>query len=182
LRPVQLLAGKVIGIGLIALAQGVLLVGVALGLAAAIGSDLVKGTAPVEVVSILVWLFLGYAFYSWVYAAAGSLAERQEHIQTLAFPLQLPILFGYIVSLTSIGGSSPSELIKVLAYLPPTAPFAMNVLVAFGAVTWWEFLISALITLAATVGVIRVAATIYSRAVLRTGRRIRLGEVLGSQN
>ena len=94
LRPAQLLTGKVIGIGAVAFAQGALLVAVALGLAEAVGSDLVHGTAPLEVGCVLVWLVLGYAFYCWVYAAAGSLAERQEHVQTLAFPLQIPILFG----------------------------------------------------------------------------------------
>jgi ABC-2 type transport system permease protein len=178
MRPVQLLAGKVIGIGVMALAQGTLLVVVALGLAEAVGSDLVKGTAPIEVLCVFFWLVLGYSFYSWVWAAAGSLAQRQEHVQTLAFPLQLPILFGYIVSLTSIGSTNPSALLKVLAYVPATAPFAMSTLVAMGRATWWEFTISALITVAATVVVIRVASLIYSRAVLRTGRRVRLSEVL----
>ena len=49
-------------------------------------------------VSTLVWLVLGYAFYCWVYAAAGSMAERQDQVQSLAFPLSLPIIFGYIVA------------------------------------------------------------------------------------
>lgn len=180
LRPAQLLTGKVAGIGTVALGQGALIVGVALVLAKAVGSDLVRGSAPVEVLGILVWLVVGYAFYSWVYAAAGSLAERQEHVQSLAFPLQLPILFGYIVSLTALGAGSPSSFIEVLAYLPPTAPFAMPVLVALGAVAWWQFAASVLLTLAATVGVARLAAVVYRRAVLRTGRRIRLREVLAA--
>lgn len=180
LRPLQLLAGKVIGIGLMALAQGSLIVAVALGLADAVGSDLVKGTAPVEVVCVLVWLVLGYAFYSWVYAAAGSLAERQEHVQTLVLPLQLPMLFGYIVSLTALGSGQASALVTVLAYLPPTAPFAMSVLVALGKATWWEVVTSAGLSVVATAGVARVAAVVYGRAVLRTGRRVRLREVLSS--
>jgi ABC-2 type transport system permease protein len=182
LRPVQLLAGKVIGIGLMAITQGLLVVGVALGLGAAVGSDLVKGTAaPLVVLSVLVWLILGYAFYCWVYAAAGSLAERQEHLQTLAFPLQLPILFGYIVSLSSIGSTSPSLFLRVLAFFPPTAPFAMSALVAMGKTTWWQFVLSVGLTLAATAVVIRVASAVYARAVLRTGRRVKLGEVFGSE-
>jgi ABC-2 type transport system permease protein len=178
IRPWELLTGKVLGIGAVALGQGALLVAVALGLAGAVGSDLVRGTAPMEVLTVLCWLVLGYAFYCWVYAAGGALAERQEHVQALAFPLQIPILFGYIASISAIGSASPSTFVKVLAYLPPTAPFAMSVLVALGSVAWWQFVASALLSVASTIGVAVVAAAIYRRAILLTGRRVRLREIL----
>jgi ABC-2 type transport system permease protein len=178
IRPVQLLAGKVLGIGLVAFAQAALIVAVAIGLAEAVGSDLLHGTAPLVLVSTLVWLVLGYAFYCWVYAAAGSLAERQDQVQSLAFPLSPPIIFGYVISLTALGSGSPSGFFKVLAYLPPTAPFAMPVLVSLGRVTWWEFTAAAALSVLCTVAVARVAISIYRRAILRTGRRVRLREVV----
>jgi ABC-2 type transport system permease protein len=177
-RAGELLTGKIIGIGGVALGQGLLLVGVSLGLAKAVGSPLVKGTAPVLVATILLWLVLGYAFYCWVYAAGGSLADRQEHVQTLAFPLQLPLLAGYIISLTSLGSTNPSTFVRVLAYLPPTAPFGMSVLVADNKVTWLGFTASALLTIAATIGVARFATMVYRRAILQTGRRVSLRRVL----
>jgi ABC-2 type transport system permease protein len=133
------------------------------------------------VVGSLVWVVLGYSFYCWVYAAGGSLADRQEQVQSLAFPLQLPILFGYIVSLTSLGAGSPSTLITVLAYLPPTAPFAMPVLLGLGFATWWQFALSCAITLVCIVGVARLAAVIYKRAILRTGGRVHLRDILGAK-
>ncbi len=181
IRPVQLLAGKVGGIGLLALGQAALLVGAALGLAAAVHSSLISGTAPVEVLAVLVWLVLGYALYCWVYAAAGSLAERTEHAQSLAFPLTLPMLVGYIVGLTQVTATAPSPLLEVLAYLPPTAPFDMPVLVAQGAVSWWQFLLACLLSLLAPAGMVRAATLVFSRAVLRTGRRVRLSEVLAAR-
>jgi ABC-2 type transport system permease protein len=179
-RPIQLLTGKVLGIGLVAFAQASLIVVFALALAKSVGSDLLHGTAPVVVVSTLVWLLLGYAFYCWVYAAAGSLAQRQDQVQSLAFPLSLPIIFGYIMAITAIGSGSPSTLFRVLGYLPPTAPFAMPVLVGLGAVTWWEFVASALISVVCTVGVARLATSIYRRAILRTGARVKLRDVVSS--
>jgi ABC-2 type transport system permease protein len=178
IRPIQLLAGKVLGIGLVAMGQAALIVVVALVLAKAVGSDLLHGTAPLELASALLWLVLGYAFYCWVYAAAGSTAERQDQVQTLAFPLSLPILFGYITALTVAGSGHVSLLFKVLAYLPPTAPFAMPVLVGLGKVTWWQFLASVVLSVIGTVLVARFAARVYRRAILRTGRRVRLREVL----
>jgi ABC-2 type transport system permease protein len=176
-RPVQLLAGKVLGIGLVAFAQAALIVVFAIVLAKAVGSDLLHGTAPLVLVSTLMWLVLGYAFYSWVYAAAGSMAERQDQVQSLAFPLSLPIIFGYIMALTTVGAGSPSTFFQVLAYLPPTAPFAMPVLVGLGAVTWWQFAASVVVSIVCTVGVARLAAGIYQRAILRTGRRVQLREL-----
>ncbi|HEX3980290.1 MAG TPA: ABC transporter permease [Acidimicrobiales bacterium] len=179
-RPIQLLTGKVLGIGLVAFAQAALIVAVALVLSAAVGSSLLHGTGPLVVVTTLLWLVLGYSFYCWVFAAAGSLAQRQDQVQSLAFPLNLPIIFGYIISLTAAASGSPSLLVKVLAYLPPTAPFAMPVLVGFSAVTWWEFLASVAISIVGTVAVARLATAIYTRAILRTGRKVRLREVVSS--
>jgi ABC-2 type transport system permease protein len=176
-RPIQLLGGKVLGIGLVALGQATLIVAFALVLAAAVGSDLLHGSAPLVLVCQLLWLVLGYAFYCWVYAAGGSTAERQDQVQTLAFPLSIPILVGYIFSLTVAGSGNADLLYKILAYLPPTAPFCMPVLVSLHLVTWWEFVGSVLITLVATVGMAVFAARIYGRAVLRTGGRVRIREL-----
>ncbi len=177
-RPIQLLAGKVIGIGAVALVQAVALVAFALVLAAAVGSSLVQGAAPLVVAATLTWLVLGYAFYSWLYAAAGSLAERQDQVQSVALPLSAPLIFGYVVSLAGASSGNPSLLLKVLAYLPPTAPFAMPTLIGFGAATWWQFLLSVAVTLVCTVGVALVAARVYRTAVLQTGRRVRLRELV----
>jgi ABC-2 type transport system permease protein len=175
--PRRLLVGKVGGIGLVALAQAAVLVGFALILAAATGSDLLKGTAPSGIILGLVWLLLGYAFYCWVYAAAGSMLERQDQLQAIALPLQLPILFGYIVALTSLGSTSPSLFIKVLAYLPPTAPFGMTVLVADSAVAWWQVTIAALLSIGATVLMARFAGTIFRRAILNPSRQLKLSDL-----
>jgi ABC-2 type transport system permease protein len=177
-RPIQLLTGKVLGIGLAALSQATLVVAFALVLSKAVGSTLVHGTAPLVIASTFIWLVLGYVFYCWVYAAAGSMVERQDQIQSLVLPLSLPMIFGYLMALTGATSGAPSALLKVLAYLPPTAPFAMPVLVGFKAVTWWEFLGSAIISVICTVGIARLAATIYRRAILRTGGRVRFREVL----
>jgi ABC-2 type transport system permease protein len=177
-RPIQLLAGKVIGIGAVALAQAVALVAFALVLAKVVGSSLVHGAAPLVLAATLIWLVLGYAFYSWLYAAAGSMAERQDQVQSLALPLSAPLIFGYIVCLIGVSSGSPSLLVKVLAYLPPTAPFAMPTLVGFGEATWWQFLLSVMVTLVCTLVVAFAAAQVYRTAILQTGGRVRLRQLL----
>ena len=176
-RPLQLLGGKVLGIGLVAVGQAALIVAWALILSKAVGSDLLNGAGPVLVLSDLVWLVLGYSFYCWVYAAAGSTAERQDQVQTLALPLSLPIIIAYVYSITVASSGNPSLLFKVLAYLPPTAPFAMPVLVGLDQVTWWQFLASVILSIAGTALVAWFAAGIYRRAVLRSGQRVSLREL-----
>ena len=177
-RPVQLLGGKVLGIGLVVFAQAALIVVFAVGLAKAVGSNLLHGTTPLLLAATLLWLVLGYAFYCWVYAAAGSMAERQDQVQTLALPLSVPLIFGYIMALSTISSGSPSTLFRVLAYLPPTAPFAMPVLVGLGTVTWWQFAASAALSVLCTIGIAKLATSIYRKAILRTGRRVRLRDVI----
>ncbi|MGH9028159.1 MAG: ABC transporter permease [Acidimicrobiales bacterium] len=176
-RPIQLLGGKVLGIGLVALGQATLIVGFALIVGTAVGSDLLHGTGPLVLACQLLWLVLGYAFYCWVYAAAGSTAERQDQVQTLALPLSIPILLGYIFAITVASSGNADLFFKILAYVPFTAPFCMPVLVALSQVTWWEFVASVLITVAGTAAMAGFAAQIYRRAVLRTGGRVRVREL-----
>ena len=98
-------------------------------------------------------------------------------MQSLALPLSAPLIFGYIVSLIGVSSGSVSLLVKVLAYLPPTAPFAMPTSVGFGEATWWQFLLSVVVSVVCTVLVALVAARVYRTAVLRTGGRVRLREL-----
>jgi ABC-2 type transport system permease protein len=177
-RPIELLGGKILGIGLVAMGQAALIVGFALAVGAAVGSDVLHGTAPLVLLAELLWLVLGYAFYCWVYAAAGSMAERQDQVQTLVLPLSLPIILGYVLALTTASTGTPSLFFEVLAYLPPTAPFAMPVLVGLGLVQWWQFVASVILSLAGTAGMAWVASGIYRRAVLRSGQRVRLRDVV----
>ena len=178
-RPVQLLGGKVLGIGLVALGQAALIVATAFIVSQAVGSSLLNGTGPVLILSDLVWLVLGYSFYCWLYAAAGSMAERQDQVQTLALPLSLPILIAYIYSITVASTGNPSLLFKVLAYFPPTAPFAMPVLVGLNQVAWWQFLISCALSIAGTAVMAWFAAGVYRRAVLQSGQRVSVRSLRG---
>jgi len=82
------------------------------------------------------------------------------------------------MALVTAGSGTPSAFFEVLAYLPPTAPFAMPILVGLGRVAPWQFAASVLISVAATVLVARVAAGVYRRAVLRTGGRVNWRELL----
>jgi ABC-2 type transport system permease protein len=180
LRPTQLLAGKVIGMGLLALGQITVMVATYLLLGRALGSEALRGAAAGVVLAGALWLMLGYAFYCTAYAAAGSLITRQSDAYNASLPLQLPLIFAYILAYTVLYASGVSWFYHLLAFIPFTAPVAMPVLVAVGAAPAWQMGLSAAISLAATVGMARLAGTIYERAILRTGSRLKIRQALRS--
>jgi ABC-2 type transport system permease protein len=178
MRPVQLLIGKVLGIGLLALAQTAAMVVVFVVAGFASGSDLVHGAAIGIVVAGGVFVVLGYAFYCTAYAAAGSLVSRQSDVNATIMPVQLPLIIAYALSYTVIYANGANTFYHVLGFLPPTAPIAMPVLYAAGDVPVWQVVVSGMLCAAGTVWMARVAAGIYSRSILRTGGRIRLSQAL----
>jgi len=178
-RPLQLLVGKVTGIGILALAQAALMVAAFLGVGAAVGSSLVHGAAPGIVITGAVFLVLGYAFYCTAFAAAGSLVSRQSDVGTVILPVQIPLILAYALSYTVIYANGASTFYRVLGFLPPTAPVAMPVLYAAGDVPAWQAAVSAVLLAVGTVWMARTAATIYERSILRTGSRVRLRQALG---
>ncbi|HEY2576285.1 MAG TPA: ABC transporter permease [Streptosporangiaceae bacterium] len=180
LRPVQLLAGKVTGMGLLALGQIAAMLALYLGLGYAFGSPAVHGTAAGVIPAAALWLLLGYAFYCTAYAAAGSLITRQADAYNASMPLQIPLILAYVLSYTVIYANGVNVVFHVLAFIPFTAPVAMPVLVAVGAAPAWQIALSAAITIVSTVFMARVAGTIYERAILRTGTRLRVRQVLRS--
>lgn len=171
-RPVQLLVGKVLGIGLLALAQAAAMVVAFVIAGFASGSSLVHGAELGVVITGGVFIVLGYAFYCTAYAAAGSLVSRQSDVNSTVVPIQLPLILTYALSFTVLYANSASTFYHVLGFLPPTAPIAMIVLYATGDVPVWQVVIAAVLTAAGTVYMARLAARIYANSILRTGPRI----------
>ena len=68
----------------------------------------------------------------------------------------------------------------MLGYVPLTSPIVMPSRLALGEASGAEIVASLLLLVAAVVVVGRVGATVYRRAVVRTGRRLKLREVLRS--
>jgi ABC-2 type transport system permease protein len=172
LRPVQLLVGKVLGMGVLALAQAAAMVVVFIIAGLASGSTLVHGSTLGTVLVGGVFIVLGYAFYCTAFAAAGSLVSRQSDVNTTVVPVQLPLIVTYALSFTVIYANGASTFFHVLGFLPPTSPIAMPVLYAAGDVPAWQVLVSAVLCAVGTVWMARLAARIYANSILRTGPRI----------
>ena len=177
-RPVQLLIGKVLGIGLLALGQAAAMVAVFIVAGFASGSSLVHGATLGVVIAGGVFIVLGYAFYCTAFAAAGSLVSRQSDVNSTIMPVQLPLIVAYALSYTVIYANGANTFYRVLGFLPPTAPIAMPVLYASGDVPVWQVALSAALCAAGTVWMARLAVRIYANSILRTGPRIRLSQAI----
>ncbi len=180
IRPRQLLVGKVIGIGTVALVHAAVLIAVALVTTRVMDVDIASGIAVGDLLLAASWFVLGYALYCSAYAAAGSLVSRVEDAQTAAFPIMLPLLFAYIASFSVADGAN--TLVWVLAFIPPTAVVAMPTLYAVGEAPLWAVGVSMALTVAAIVAVGLLAARIYERSVLHAGRKLSWREALRRPN
>ncbi len=170
IRPIHLLVGKIIGIGSVALVHAATLIVVAFVATRIAGSEIGSGLRASELLVAATWFILGYALYCTALAAAGSLCARVEDAQGVSFPILLPLLFAYLASFSAVDGAN--SLLWVLAFIPPTAVLAMPTLYTIGEAPLWAMLLSMALTVGAVVAVGRLAARIYSRSILHTGRKL----------
>lgn len=179
-KPWQLLAGKIIGLGVLAFAQLVIIC--AAGLGGAIGFDIitVPGAAIATVVQVLGWFILGFTLVAALFAVCGALVSRQEDLQTVLLPMTLILVAALVLAITA--GQNPSgALAKVTSFIPALSTMVMPVRVATGSVTWWEIALAIVLMLVAIVAVVRVGGRIYAGALLRKGGRVKLKDALAAE-
>ncbi|HKY16171.1 MAG TPA: ABC transporter permease, partial [Microthrixaceae bacterium] len=180
--PRPLLSGKLIGVGIAALVNGVALVAAALVAVVASRSTLLDQIDVATLLWGLAWLMLGYGFYCCVYASVGATVTRVEEAQSASFPVLLPVLFTYLLAFGVVWADTAPLYYQILGYLPPTAPIAMAVMQASGQATWWQGLISMVICVIGIVWMTRLAAGIYRGSILHTGGRIKFRDALRNED
>jgi ABC-2 type transport system permease protein len=175
MRPWQLLAGKILGLGLLGLGQ-IVVIG-AVGVAGALTFDLVDvpGQLIGTVATVVAWFVLGYAFYAAAYACAGALVPRQEELQSATTPLNMVILISYFVAFAALQNPD-GTLARVASFIPITAPVTMPPRIALGAATPLEVVGALVVTAGSAALLVPLAARIYRGAVLRTGSAVKLRE------
>ncbi|GIH68693.1 ABC transporter permease [Sphaerimonospora thailandensis] len=177
-RPWQLLGGKIVGLGVLGLINLGVVIAVGLGAAFASGlaTDLPPGMAGI-VISAVVWFILGYAFFSTLAAAFGSLVSRQEELNGVLTPMTMLMTLTYLVSYLAAAEPTGTPA-RILSLIPPFSSMVMPVRTAAAEVPLGEIVLAAALMIAAVVVVLLAGARVYERAVLRTGARVKLGEVI----
>lgn len=174
-RPWQLLLGKLLGIGLLAVGQLVAMGAVALGVVQISGSFVLPSGAYTAIGISFVWFVLGFAFFAAMSAALASLVSRQEEVSGVMLPVTATLMVSYFLAFF-VTSSSDGTLARVAGIVPPVSALAMPARVVGGDVPAWEIALSLVLLVAASALVLFVAARIYRAAVLLSGSRVGLRE------
>ncbi|MGH3449505.1 MAG: ABC transporter permease [Haloechinothrix sp.] len=178
LRPWQLLLGKVIGLGLVGLAQMLVIAVVGLVLATATGVLTLSGVALSTLLWAVLWYLLGFFLYATVFAGAGSLVSRQEDAQSVLTPVTLTLLIGFIAGLNLMIADPDSTASVTLSMIPLFSPILLPVRIATGTVAGWEVGLALVLTLGTIAGCTWLGGKVYQNSVLRTGSRVKFTDAL----
>jgi len=178
LRPSQVLVGTVLAIGTVTLLQLLVL---AAPLAVAVRVTDSIGLPPVAAGDIalgVAWFLLGFMLYAFLFAATGALVNKITEVNSAILPVTMILLVGYVLAITVVTADPGSGWSIATSMFPLSAPLAMPIRWTSGTVPIYQLLLAMALTLATAVLMIWVASSIYRRALLITGRRVKLLEVM----
>lgn len=180
---VPLLAGKMIGIGLVTLVQ--LLV---IGGAGIAGFSIVNGWSLIDIelgpslLWFLVWFLLGYVIFATLNTALASTVSRQEDLSSAVMPLSLLQMILLVVSLYVLPMNMGSPWLEALSFAPLFSSYLMPMRFALGDAATWEMVTAAGIALASVPALFWLATVLYRNNALRTGSRVSLKDSLTSDD
>ncbi|MDI9627696.1 MAG: ABC transporter permease [Acidobacteriota bacterium] len=169
----QLLTGKVVGNTVIAFAQMVLLLGVAL-----LGVNLTPvGAALPNLSSAVGWFLLfflaGFLALACIWAAAGALGTRAEDLNHTSQPLTWLLVMAYFVGFMVSGTAR-----VVLSFVPIISSILMPVRLVDGTADWWEPVVALVVNLVFAAAMVALGERIYRRALLQTQGRLTYRQAL----
>jgi ABC-2 type transport system permease protein len=181
LSPRRLLAGKILGVGVLGL--GLLLIPGAAALAAGqlAGGAGLPSAAPATIALIGLWFVLGFTFYSVAFAAVGALVSRQEDLNTAMLPVNAILIAAFYLAIVVVNTNPNGTLGRVAAFLAPFSPMVVPARMVLGDMNAFELAITVLLEILATAGLILLAARIYERAILRIGAPVKLHLLLANK-
>lgn len=194
-KPSVLMAGKIIGVGLVALTQILIWAAIVLsftvwampaiiGSLSGIDSDFAgvlsqlgdAGYVAMLFVYMILFVVGGYLFYSSIYAAIGSAVDNIQDASQLQMVAVLPIIIGFVLAPSVINNPSSGAAFWG-SIVPFTSPMVMMARIPFG-IPLWEILVSLVLLYASSVALIWLAAKIYRVGIFMYGKKPTFGELL----
>ena len=190
LSPFEMLLGKVVGVGAVALLQLAIWAGTATLLtsfrtqiAGMFGAPPSAAALPLPEVSpalfvvFIVFFALGFLFYAAAYAAVGSMCNSVQETQQAQMPVTLFIAAGLFTMFALVGDPS-SSLARTLSFVPFVSAFVVPVRYSFAPIPLLELLGAVAAMIAGVVAVVWVAARIYRVGILSYGKKASLADVV----
>jgi ABC-2 type transport system permease protein len=171
--PRQLLAGKIVALGLAGLLQTLLWVGTGYLMLRLSGSTFNLPAAFQLPPSFLLWaivfFLLGYLLYASLMAAIGALVPNLREASQATFVVILPLLIP-LISISVLITAPDGGLATTLSLIPFTSPVAMMTRLAAGSVPFWQLLLASVLLATTAILVLRLVAGMYRAQNLLTGQ------------
>jgi ABC-2 type transport system permease protein len=187
-RPVILLAGKVLGVGAVGLTQMLIWLAVGILMAKYRVAALAKlgiqsqpiqlpSISPSMIVVLLVFFLLGYIFYSALFGTVGAMVSTEQEAQQAQMPVVL-LLVVSVMFLNPVLNAPDSRLAVALGLLPISSPIMMPLRMSAVDVPTWEIFLSLVGLVAACYLSVYLAAKVYRTGLLMYGKRVTMRELL----
>lgn len=179
-RPTALFMGKILAMGLLAMFQIILLVGVLVYIGGRAG-DVVSGLSDIDVklttlVLLAVYFVLGFLLFGSLMAALGaistSIRESQNLVVFVSLPAAIPFFF-----LTFFAEEPNSTLATTLSMIPFTAPLSMIMRVTVTDVPPGEIALSLGLLVLGVAAAIWLAGRLFRVNTLLSGQMPRLQDI-----
>lgn len=194
-KPIELLSGKMAGVGALAITQFAIWLIALFGLTSIAGpiaaSMMGDQTAQMEamgapeqaevpafldiptietslIVYFIIFFILGYMLYSSLFAAIGSAADSETDTQQLMMPVTIPIMLAYFIMFHA--WRSPDSTLSVISSLFPFfSPIVMITRIAITEVPFWQIGLAMLLMALTFIGTMWLSAKIYKVGILSYG-------------
>jgi len=162
----ELLAGKILAFGVLALVQTGLWLGT--GLAAATRfMDLGElGLDAGQLLAAMPYFILGYLLFATIFAAtAATMKDAESGSQAHGLVIMIPLL--PLMLATPIMMAPEGVFSRIISYIPIFTPATMLLRLGSGTVPIWELALTSLILLVSTLFFLRIGARIYQGSLLK---------------
>ncbi len=176
-----LLAGKMIGIGLVTLTQLLLIGGAAvLGFTVVDGWSVIEADVSSSLLWFLVWFLLGYVIFAILNTILAATVSRQEDLSSAMTPVSIAQMVVLVIALYVLPTNPNTLALNILSYVPMFSSYLMPVRDGLGLVETWELILAAALAVVAVPLLFAVATRIYRNNALRTGSRVSLQQSLAA--
>jgi len=183
-KPLEMMAGKVIGVGSVGLTQvGIWMLAAVILTHTALIAQMMGRTGTqiafsgAQVFFFVVYFLLGYLLYSSIAAALGAMTNSEQELQQLNMFLVIP-LAACMVALPLILNSPQSLASRVLSLIPFCTPLLMYMRISVSTVPPAEIVASILLMVFSIYAILWVTSRIYRVGILMYGKKPNLPEIL----
>lgn len=176
--PLNIIVGKVIGVGLTGILQMSIVI-----VTAIISSQIFLpkeymtillqniNLSPVIILGFLYYFIFGFLIYAFLIACVGATVTKQEEVQQAQAPFSFLLIIGFYLSI--FGSNSKGILNTIATYLPISSPFINTMNLLSRKLSMIDIILPMLVLLIFTTIVAYISSIIYKKVIMNYGTRIK---------